>query len=52
VIDAEQFGLRMRAREQRADELLEINPTHEPNRRLLAHLRTDLPQYPPWRSRI
>lgn len=41
VIDAEEFGLRVRELERRADELLAMNPTHEPNRRLLAHLRSE-----------
>lgn len=41
VIDAEEFGLRVTDLNERADKLLEIKPTHEPNRRLLAHLRTE-----------
>jgi transposase len=41
VIDAQEFGLRVQELKQRADELLEITPTHEPNCRLLAHLRTE-----------
>jgi transposase len=41
IIDAEQFGLRVRELERRADALLAIKPTHEPNRRLLAHLRSE-----------
>jgi transposase len=41
LIDAHEFGLRVQELEQRADQLLAINPTHEPNRRLLAHLRTE-----------
>jgi transposase len=41
VIDAQEFGLRVQELERRTDQLLEINPTHEPNRRLLAHLRTE-----------
>jgi hypothetical protein len=41
VIDAQEFGLRVQKLKQRADELLEITPTHEPNCRLLAHLRTE-----------
>lgn len=41
VIDAEAFGLQVTELERRTDELLKIRPTHEPNRRLLAHLRTE-----------
>jgi len=41
VIDAQEFGLRVQDLERRADQLLQIKPTHEPNRRLLAHLRTE-----------
>jgi transposase len=41
VIDAQEFGLRVQELEQRADKLLEINATHEPNRLLLAHLATE-----------
>lgn len=39
VIDAQEFGLRIAELERRADELLQVRPTHEPNRRLLRHLR-------------
>jgi transposase len=41
VIDAEEFGLRVTELERRTDELLQMRPTHEPNRRLLAHLRAE-----------
>jgi transposase len=41
IIDAEEFGLRVAELERRADELLKIRPSHEPNRRLLAHLRSE-----------
>jgi transposase len=41
VIDADEFGLKVTELGERADKLLEIKPTHEPNRRLLAHLRTE-----------
>ncbi len=44
MIDAEAFGLRVQELEQHADELLEINPTHAPNRRLLARLHVGLMQ--------
>lgn len=39
IIDAEEVGLRVSELERRADALLKMRPTHEPNRRLLAHLR-------------
>lgn len=41
IIDAEEFGLKVIELGQRADELLRMRPTHEPNRRLLAHLRQE-----------
>jgi transposase len=41
IIDADEFGLGVTDLEQRADELLQINPTHAPNRRLLGHLRSE-----------
>jgi transposase len=41
VIDAEEFGLRVTELERRTDELVQMRPTHEPNRRLLAHLRAE-----------
>src|SRR5438876_10668033 len=41
IIDAEELGLRVTELERRADQLLRIKPTHEPNRRLLSHLRTE-----------
>jgi transposase len=41
VIDAEEFGLKVTELRERTDKLLEVKPTHEPNRRLLAHLRTE-----------
>lgn len=41
VIDAEEFGLRVTDLNERTDTLLKTRPTHEPNRRLLDHLRTE-----------
>jgi transposase len=41
IIDAEEFGLRITELERRTDELLKIGPTHEPNRRLLQHMRQE-----------
>ena len=41
MIDADEFGLRVQEIERRAEELVAINPTHAPNRRLLAHLDTE-----------
>jgi len=41
LIDAEQFGLRVTELGQRTDKLLQMRPTHAPNRRLLAHLQTE-----------
>ena len=41
IIDAEEFELKVTELERRADELLRMRPTHEPNRRLLSHLRAE-----------
>ncbi|MEA2130243.1 MAG: transposase [Solirubrobacteraceae bacterium] len=41
VIDAEQFGLKVTVLNERTDKLLAMRPTHEPNRRLLAHLQNE-----------
>lgn len=41
VIDADELGLRVTELGQRTDKLLEMSPTHPPNRRLLAHLKTE-----------
>jgi hypothetical protein len=41
VIDAEEFGLRVTDLNERTDKLLAIRPTHEPNRRLVAHLSNE-----------
>jgi transposase len=41
VIDADEFGLRVTDLNERTDKLLATRPTHEPNRRLLAHLQTE-----------
>lgn len=41
VIDAEQFDLKVVDLNERTDKLLAMRPTHEPNRRLLQHLRTE-----------
>jgi transposase len=41
VIDAEEFGLKVTDLGARTDKLLQVRPTHEPNRRLLQHLRTE-----------
>ena len=41
IIDAEEFGLRVTELDRRTDELLRMSPTHQPNRRLLAHLRSE-----------
>jgi len=41
VIDAEEFGLKVTELRERTDTLLEVNPTHEPNRLLIQHLRTE-----------
>ncbi len=45
VIDAEEFGLRVRDLGERTDKLLAMRPTHEPNRRLLGHLRNEREQH-------
>lgn len=44
VIDADELGLRVDELEARADRLVARNPSHPPNRRLLAHLRTEREQ--------
>jgi transposase len=41
VIDAEQFALKVTDLNERTDKLLAMRPTHEPNRRLLAHLQNE-----------
>jgi len=41
VIDAEEFGLKVRDLNDRTGTLLRMRPTHESNRRLLAHLRNE-----------
>jgi transposase len=41
IIDADEFGLRVRDLNERTDKLLAMQPRHEPNRRLLAHLRNE-----------
>ena len=41
VIDADEFGLKVTDLNERTDKLLQIRATHEPNRRLLAHLQTE-----------
>jgi len=41
VIDADEFGLRVTEINERTDKLLQTRATHEPNRRLLAHLATE-----------
>ena len=41
VIDGEEFGLKVRDLNERTDTLLAMRPTHEPNRRLLAHLANE-----------
>jgi len=41
LIDAEEFGLKVRDLGERTDKLLATRPTHEPNRRLLGHLRNE-----------
>jgi len=41
IIDAAEFGLKVAELERRADDLLRMRPTHEPNRRLLSHLRAE-----------
>ena len=41
VIDAAQFALEVTDLNERADKLLAMHPTHEPNRKLLAHLQPE-----------
>lgn len=41
VIDAEEFGLRVKDLRDRTDALVAMRPTHEPNRRLLGHLENE-----------
>lgn len=41
VIDAGEFDLKVRDLNHRTDKLLKMSPTHEPNRRLLGHLRNE-----------
>ncbi|MCA1680571.1 MAG: transposase, partial [Actinobacteria bacterium] len=41
VIDADEFGLKVIDLNERTDKLLAMRPTHEPNRRLLQHLRSE-----------
>jgi len=41
VIDADEFGLKVTDLNERTDKLLKVRATHEPNRRLLGHLRTE-----------
>ncbi len=41
VIDAEELGLKVRDLNERTDTLLAMRRTHEPNRRLLAHLANE-----------
>ncbi len=41
VIDAEEFGRKVTDLNQQTDKLLAMRPTHEPNRRLLAHLANE-----------
>jgi transposase len=41
VIDAKEFGLKVTDLNERADKLLAMRPTHEPNRKLLTHLQTE-----------
>jgi transposase len=41
VIDADEFALKVRDLNRRTDTLLKMRPTHEPNRRLLGHLRNE-----------
>jgi transposase len=41
VIDADEFGLRVTELNARTDTLLQVRPTHDPNRRLLEHLSTE-----------
>ena len=41
MIDAEEFGLKVRDLSERTDKLLAMRPKHEPNRRLLGHLANE-----------
>jgi transposase len=41
VIDAEEFAVRVRDLGERTDGLLAMRPKHDPNRRLLGHLRNE-----------
>ena len=41
VIDADEFRLKVTELGERTDKLLQMRPTHEPNRRLLAHLANE-----------
>lgn len=41
VIDAGEFALKVTDLSERTDKLLAMHPTHEPNRRLLGHLRNE-----------
>jgi transposase len=41
VIDANEFDLKVTDLGERTDKLLAIKPTHDPNRRLLGHLRNE-----------
>ncbi len=41
VIDADEFGLKVTELEERTDKLLAMRPKHDPNRRLLGHLRNE-----------
>ena len=41
TIDADELGLKVRDLNERTDKVLQMHPTHEPNRRLLAHLATE-----------
>ncbi len=41
VIEADEFGLEVTGLGERTDKLLAMRPTHDPNRRLLAHLQTE-----------
>jgi transposase len=41
VIDAEEYGLRVTDLNDRTDKLLQMRPSHEPNRRLLGHLANE-----------
>jgi transposase len=41
TIDADEFGLKVRDINEQTDKVLQMRPTHEPNRKLLAHLQTE-----------